>query len=200
MLAENDTRVPHVILFNLLLSIHPLSATTRRPLCHGRRPRWELAGPPGKVAVMGAGCAAGEGRCDAKGGRAGEILRVRGMPRRRGQGQSHVVEGGWSCARAASRACLRRSDGDSPGRSRGQAPKPRRGHACAVEEKGGVGEGSPEMAGDGEGGPGKEQPIEWPDPVMARWGGSVAAPLWCSCSSVGRRRVRAGGEEEGENR
>jgi hypothetical protein len=93
MLAENDTRVPHVILFNLLLSIQPLFATTGRSLLHGRRPRWELAGPPGKVAVTGAGCAAGEGRCNAKGGRAGEILRVGGhaalpgagpKPRRRG--------------------------------------------------------------------------------------------------------------------
>jgi hypothetical protein len=145
MLAENDMRVPHVILFNLLLSIHPLSATTGRPLCHGRRPRWELVSPPGKVVVMGAGYAAGEGRCDAKGGCAGEILRVGGMPRRRGQGQSHVVEGGWSYAGAASRACLHRSDGDSPGRSRGQAPERRRGHACAMEE----GRRGRRLAGDG---------------------------------------------------
>jgi hypothetical protein len=62
----------------------------------------------------------------------------------------------------------------------------------ALWKKGGVGEGSPEMAGDDGGGPRKEQPIEWPDPVMAHWGGSVAAPLRCSYSGVGRRRVRAG--------
>jgi hypothetical protein len=140
---------------------------------------------------MGASCAAREGCCDAKGGHAGEILRVGGMPRRRGQSQN-VIEGGWSCAGATSRACLRRSDGDSPGWSRGRALEPRRGHACAVDEKGGVGEGSPEMAGDGGGGPGKEQPIEWPDLVMARWGGSVAASLRCSYSGVGRRRVCVG--------
>jgi hypothetical protein len=167
---------------------------------------------PRKAATLGAGRPAGEGGRD--GGwlcRRGRTLRRERRPRRRNPPrQGHAAPPGagpeprcrgWlelrqSCVEGMPAPERRRFAGTEPWPSAEAASR-----ACLrCGREGGVGEGSPEMAGDGEGGPGKEQPIEWPDPVMARWGGSVAAPLWCSCSSVGRRRVRAGGEEEGENR